>query len=337
MPERVLALSKQVSSIATSRVEEIRRITRAARILGLNAAIEGARSNNAGFGIVADEVGHMSTNIAQLAETLHDELSVKTGELEALGQKLVANIRGSRLADLALNMIDIIDRNLYERSCDVRWWATDSAVVDCAAQQNAAACDLASSRLGVILDSYTVYLDLWVVSADGIVLANGRPGQYSARGANVAGTEWVQKALATRTGADFAACDITTSKRLGGAAVATYATAVRAGGRNEGKILGALGIFFDWQKQSQLVVDSVRLAEGERATTKCMIVNAQRRIIASNHPTAINGTFPLQTDTRSIGSYVDAHGDLVGFALTPGYETYKGLGWYGVLAQRQTK
>jgi hypothetical protein len=42
----------------------------------------------------------------------------------------VAQIRGSRLPDLSLNAIDIIDRNLYERSCDVRWWATDSAIVD---------------------------------------------------------------------------------------------------------------------------------------------------------------------------------------------------------------
>jgi hypothetical protein len=24
----------------------------------------------------------------------------------------------------------------------------------------------------------------------------------------------------------------------------------------------------------------------------------------------------------------------VGFALTPGYETYRGLGWYGVVEQR---
>jgi hypothetical protein len=31
-----------------------------------------------------------------------------------------------------LNAIEIIDRNLYERTCDVRWWATDSAVVACA-------------------------------------------------------------------------------------------------------------------------------------------------------------------------------------------------------------
>jgi hypothetical protein len=337
MPERVLALSKTVSSIAYSRVEEFRRITRMMKILGLNAAIEAARSDNAGFGIVAEQVGTTAASIDELAEKLHDELSAKTVDLDELGRSLVAKIRGSRLADLALGMIDVIDRNLYERSCDVRWWATDSAVVDCAAKQDPLTCDLASARLGVIIDSYTVYLDLWVASADGRVLANGRPQQFSARGLNVGETEWFRKALETRTGVEFVACDITTSKVLNGAAVATYATAVRAGGQTDGKIIGALGIFFDWEKQSQVVVDSVRLAEQEREGTRCMIVNADRKIIASRGRAGLHEVFPLETGGRNMGSYTDVQGNLVGFALTPGYETYKGLGWYGVLAQNRAR
>jgi hypothetical protein len=335
MPERVLALSRQVSAIATSRVEEIRRITRMTKILGINAAIEAARSNNAAFGIVASEISSVSGNIDQLAETLQDELSTKTAELEGLGQKLVANIRGSRLADLALNIIDIIDRNLYERSCDVRWWATDSAVVDCATQPDDRVCASASGRLAVILDSYTVYLDLWIASTDGRILATGRQKTYPARGLNVSHEEWFKKALETRTGADFAACDITTSKALGGAAVASYATAVREGGRTNGRVIGALGIFFDWEKQSQLVVDSVHLAAEEREGTRCMIVNGDHKIIASRDRCGLYDVFPVKTDGQKIGSYIDGDGTLIGFALTPGYETYTGLGWYGVLAQKR--
>jgi hypothetical protein len=37
--------------------------------------------------------------------------------------------RGERMVDLSLNAIELMDRNLYERTCDVRWWATDSAIV----------------------------------------------------------------------------------------------------------------------------------------------------------------------------------------------------------------
>ncbi|MFP3526735.1 chemotaxis protein, partial [Pantoea sp. SIMBA_072] len=86
--------------------------------------------------------------------------AVQTDELNTLGNRLVSQLRGGRLADLALNMIDIMDRNLYERSCDVRWWATDSAVVDCATAPSEANRRQAVQRLGVILGAYTVYLDL---------------------------------------------------------------------------------------------------------------------------------------------------------------------------------
>ena len=44
---------------------------------------------------------------------------------------------GDRLIEIA--GVEIIDRNLYERSCDVRWWATDSAVVDALEQPSEAA------------------------------------------------------------------------------------------------------------------------------------------------------------------------------------------------------
>jgi hypothetical protein len=44
-------------------------------------------------------------------------------------------------------------------------------------------------------------------------------------------------------------------------------------------------------------------------------------------------TFPLDTSAGGMGSYAD--GDVtVGYARTPGYETYQGLGWYGCLVQR---
>lgn len=336
MPERVLALSKQVSSLATSKVSQIRQVTRSTKILALNAAIEAARAGaaGAGFTIVSQEVGLVSSKIEQLAEELEHQLTGKIGELDTLGQKLVSRIRGARLADLALNMIDIIDRNLYERSCDVRWWATDSAVVDCAASSEAQAADYASSRLGVILDSYTVYLDLWIADAEGRVLANGRPNRYpNLRGMNVAEEEWFRRGKQTRDGGDFVACDIAQNKALNNAQVATYSTAIREGRRADGRVLGVLAIFFDWEAQAQSVLQGVRLTTEERAHTRCLILDSKHRIIASPQGRDIFTSWPIETGGQSIGTYVDAQGDLVGFALTPGYETYRGLGWYGALVQ----
>ena len=58
-----------------------------------------------------------------------------------------------------------------------------------------------------------------------------------------------------------------------------------------------------------------------------------RVIASSDRKGALTETFPLKTEDNAKGNYVDSDGAMVGFALTPGYETYKGLGWYGVVRQ----
>jgi hypothetical protein len=37
-----------------------------------------------------------------------------------------------------------------------------------------------------------------------------------------------------------------------------------------------------------------------------------------------------------MGSYAE-QGVTVGYALTPGYETYEGLGWYGCIVQEERR
>ncbi|MFL7901163.1 methyl-accepting chemotaxis protein [Azospirillum argentinense] len=337
MPERIVALSRAVSDLATRKMDEIQSVTNTTKILALNALIEAMRAGEAGrgFAVVAQEVKAISERITGIGEELRTQMAVQTDELNTLGNRLVSQLRGGRLADLALNMIDIIDRNLYERSCDVRWWATDRAVVDCAADPSESNRRDAAQRLAVILGAYTVYLDLWIVDTKGVVLASGRPDRYRRPvGASVASEPWFREAMATRSGADFAVADIGTNDLLDRATVATYATAIRAGGEEGGAVVGVLGVFFDWQPQSQSVVDSVRLTDEERARTRCLLVDSRHRVIAaSDRRGVLTESFPLRTGGQGHGSYSDDQGRVVGFAVTPGYETYKGLGWFGVIVQ----
>lgn len=338
-PERIIELTRSVHDVATDKIRAIKTVTGTTRILSLNALIEATRAGEAGrgFAVVANEVKNVSQNINAITQSLEKELSGTIEDLMVLGQSLVQELRGSRLTDLALNMIEIIDRNLYERSCDVRWWATDSAVVDCLANSSSAACDHAARRLGVILDSYTVYLDLWVVNAGGTVVASGRPGRFPrAIGTNVAGERWFADAMATRDGTEFAVADISVNTMLEGAQVATYATAIREGGDSNGQPLGVLGIFFDWQPQARGVVGGVRLRPEEAPVTRCLLVDQHHRVIASSDGLGVlSESLPLETTSGAAGSYVDGSGRTVGYALTPGYETYRGLGWYGVIVQSQ--
>jgi hypothetical protein len=340
-PERVVALSEHVASIADNKIALINRITGETRILALNALIEAARAGEAGrgFAVVAQEVKSVSERITGIAGQLSTELGGAITELTGVGRAMVEQMRGERLSDLALNMIEIIDRNLYERSCDVRWWATDPAIVAAVSGEaigGGEAAAYAGRRLAVILNSYTVYLDLWIADLDGRVVANGRPERYgSAIGASVAEETWFTRALATQSGDDYVACDIAINRCLDNAQVASYATAIRRDGAVNGEKLGVLGIFFDWQPQAAAVVKGVRLTREEAARTVCLLVDAQHRVIASSSDgLTLDQRFALEPHKEDVGYYRAKDGQQIGYALTPGYETYRGLGWYGVIVQK---
>jgi len=171
---------------------------------------------------------------------------------------------------------------------------------------------------------------------EGRVLANGRPDRYpAATMQNVAHTAWFRDALGTSDGTEFAVADIAPVPALENRLTATYAAAIRENGETHGRPIGVLGIFFDWQAQSQAVVDGVRLSPDEKANTRCLIIDRNHRVIAaSDHRGVLSEEFALHTDGQHQGTHMSAEGLLTGFALTPGYETYRGLGWYGIVQQR---
>jgi len=335
-PERILELSERLSAVAGEKIGEIAYVNRSAKMLAINALIVAARAGEAGrgFAIVAEEFKTISTQIDVVAAALESQVRADLNELTKIGGAILGHLRGQRLVDLALNAIEIIDRNLYERTCDVRWWATDSAVVDCVAAPTREACAYASQRLRVILDAYTVYLDLWIADPSGRVIATGRPDKYpAAKTASVADAAWFKDALKTRSGDDFAVCDIERVKALNDAPVATYATAIREGGQANGRVLGVLGVHFDWKPQAQAVVDGVRLTDEERSRSRVLLLDQNHRVLASSDGKGVlEETFKLETAGGVMGSYADGS-RTIGYALTPGYETYKGMGWYGCLVQ----
>jgi Methyl-accepting chemotaxis protein (MCP) signalling domain len=325
-----------VSSLTNANIRIIQSITGQMRILALNALIEAARAgeHGRGFSVVAGAVRAVSTQIADLASELQQSLSGRITALKEATEQVAAQARSDRLVDLALNAVEIADRNLYERTCDVRWWATDAAVVDCAAAPTQQAIDHASKRLGVILSSYTVYLDLWLCDLAGRVIANGRPDRYKVVGAQVGNEPWYARGRDLASGDDYAVGDINACALLNGAQVATYVASVREGGAARGRSLGVLAVHFDWEPQARAIVQGVRLTQEEASRTRVMLVDAKRKIIAASDGRGIlSSEFPLRTEGRQSGSDTDPGGRLVAFHVTPGYETYRGLGWYGVIEQ----
>jgi hypothetical protein len=332
--QTIADLSLWIGKITSGKIRDIKEITLETRLLGLNAAIEASHVGEAGrgFAIVAGRVREVSERVEVLANSLQSELR----ELGDSVTRELRRSRGQRLADLALNAIETIDRNLYERTCDVRWWAADTAVTDALREPDDETARYASERLGIILDTYTVYLDIWLVDPSGRVLCNGRPEAYpEAAHRNVSSTAWFRQAMATAGPEEYASCDIECVPALGGAQAAIYAAGVYEAGVGKRKPIGVLAVFFDWRKQAAGVLANMRLAPEPGRTVRCMIVDARQRIIASSDGKGLlTDRFETRThEGEANGYYVDGE-TLCGYALTPGYETYPGMGWHGVVVEK---
>lgn len=331
-PERIILLSENLRDTASGKIEGIRAITSRTKILALNALIEAGRAGDAGrgFGVVASEVKEISGFIEQLAAALELELGGTVEELLRVGRRVVDRLRGERLVDLSRNAIDIIDRSLYERTCDVRWWASDAAAVTCAQDPSPENAGTASTRLGVILDAYTVYLDLWICDREGKVLATGRPGRYpEAAGARLGGEGWFKEAAASSDPDHFTAAPVQKRDALGNAAVMSFAAPIISGGQTA----GVLVTHFDWQDQAASVLASVRIGEEEMRRSRLLLLDADQLILASSDGRgALEERLSLSL-TEMEASHAGADGSLAGYARSQGFETWRGLGWYGCILQ----
>jgi hypothetical protein len=255
--------------------------------------------------------------------------------MDGLGRRIVEAMKGSRLVDLAYNAIEIIDRNLFERTADVRWWATDSAIVAALESPDTSNLSFASRRLGVILSAYTVYLDLWICDRAGRVVAVGRPDRYPrAVGASVAGEAWFQEALRHRDGDQYALGGVEQVAQLDGLPSGIYAASIRRGGDTHGEVLGVLAIHFDWRSQGDTVVQGVRLLDSERGRTRVLLVDADQMVLSSSDGRGVfSERLTLPAARQPSGFVFAGDGSITAWARTPGYETYPGQGWFGVIQQ----
>lgn len=337
----VSRLSQDLLAELRTALERIVEVNRATSIISMNARVEAARVgvHGAAFSVIAEEMGRLSKQVTGVADTLGQSARRSGESMERVLGELSRDVREIRLCELALGNIDLVDRNLYERSCDVRWWASDAAAVAALQTPTPEALALASQRLGQILDSYTVYHDLVLADLRGRIVANGRPQRFQSVGADVSGSQWFRNAMATASGEEFGFESAHLSPLAGGERVLIYSCVVRAGGKVRGEPLGVLGIVFNWTSLAQTVVGRTPLSAAEWQRSRVCIVDDAGLVLADSDEGRIGTRFDFagrealfaqprgacQTD-------VDGRRALIAHAASPGYETYR-TGWHSLLVQ----
>ncbi len=341
-PERIAKITAEISQELRRAISEISHVNTQTRLLSLNAQIEAARAGGAtgaAFAVVAQEIEKLSKKTGDVAQNIETETQGSISELNRVNKLLATNVRGVRLSDLALTNIDLIDRNLYERTCDVRWWATDPSLVDALTEKNDQKTKYACQRLGVILNAYTVYYDLVLADLDGTVIANGRPDQYRSQGDSVADLPWFTTACATSNGDEYGFQTCHESPLVDNQRVLVYSCAIRENGQSFGRPIGALGIHFNWDDLAQVIVKHTPLTDQEWQRTRVCIIDDDGLVLADSNEHQLKEN--LQIDNKLIRadkkgfttSKYQGKNAMVAYAHSPGYETYA-TGWHSVIIQQ---
>ena len=309
------------------------------KLLALNATIEAARAGDSGrgFSVVATEVKNLAEQAEKNAQDFQSVVLGSIDRLRSLTNDLAGRLESQRLTEMAQTLVQLIVRNLFERTADVRWWATDSAFWRALQEPSDERARHAGERLGVINLYYTVYMNLVLADGDGTVIAISNPNEFSSlKGKSVAREHWFQAAMETRSGDDYVVDDIRPDPFHHQRPAAIYSAAVRREGERFSEPLGVLGIFFDWQEQGRSIVcDEPAFSEEEWSHTRVMLLDRDHRVIASSDNGGLYERYPLKTEQGQKGSYTNERGEVVAYAQTIGYEEYDGLGWYGVIVQKQ--
>lgn len=234
------------------------------------------------------------------------------------------------LASLAM---DIMDRNLYERANDCRWWALTSAFREhLATGTKTAQADAMAAILSYINGLYTVYDNLLLFDGHGRVLAVSNPEYAGLRGSQL-GEDWVKHCLGLRDSQSYTVSSFTPTPLYRDRPTYIYAAALRA--PDDARVVGGIGIVFDSAPQFEAMLrDALPDASpGDVGSGGSFGVIAQRdrRVVASTRDDLRPGdTLDLppayfSPETGRSGIVVhDDHYYAVGSCPSRGYREYKG-------------
>nr|WP_316640486.1 chemotaxis protein CheW [uncultured Roseateles sp.] len=268
------------------------------------------------------------------AVTLLNEVERTGQQLRQVFEQAIGNLHGAALAAVfdaaqfhARLAIDIMDRNLYERANDCRWWALDGELQQALAGGSA---EVAGQRLRHINSLYTVYALLLVFDAQGRIVAVSDPAQGHRIGQRLE-QAWVAEALALRDRERFVvsphqACGL--YGEAGDTPTYVYAAALPAPD-DEARVLGGVAIVFDGAPQFTAMLRDALPQEGQGSA---LLLSRDGRVVASGDPRWAAGAMgPLSASLLDLGAGETQRTELeldgvvhaVGIAMSAGYREYR--------------
>lgn len=249
--------------------------------------------------------------------------------VEQLNEKMNRMI-GVRTADVALDLIDKIDRNLFERNCDVQAWAAFEAIRTFATTPSFENKEAALQLLKDLHRIYEVYHDIFLADQNGIVIAAAKRMEHIGKDVNQ--EEWFLGAKSQDDGAYVT--DLHFSGLINDYVV-SYSCKVRDAHNN---FVGVLTTRFHWKYILEMIDETKIGLNGEiyLINKDGQVIGARDRdlIFNKNMLLECQGAQAILADDSSklYGCATEKNSKnqltrVLGYAKTKGYNSYKGQGW----------
>lgn len=235
------------------------------------------------------------------------------------------------LASLA---VDVLDRNLYERANDCRWWALNGALSRCLCGAGDAAD--ATEILRHINSLYTVYHDIVLFDSSGCIIAVSNAAHANKVGKPI-GEPWVAPTLELRDSQQYAVSAFAPSGLYEGQHTLIFGAAIRNESR---RVVGGIGIVFDAAPQFKAMLRDAlpRSESGEIVKGSIgLFVDPRMRVVAATSEYQPGDTIDLPREVLGADDNVprtvlmNGMHYAIGVRKTSGYREYAGMGVFGVV------
>lgn len=178
--------------------------------------------------------------------------------------------------------VDLLDRNLYERADDCRWWALTPEFRTILAQDSPdpGAFETIRGILRYIHSLYTVYSRLFVYDRQGRIVAQSHAGGDDSASASSVDAETLQAVLALDDEQRYHVSPFRVDPLSDGQATYTYHAAIRHPD-DERRVVGGIGIVFNARREFLAMLQG---AIGGRRNAHAHLTDRQGRLIATTHP-----------------------------------------------------
>lgn len=229
--------------------------------------------------------------------------------------------------------IDIMDRNLYERANDCRWWALDATLRKLMAEAPGKTRQQGLEKVvGYINSLYTVYDNILLFDTEGRVAAVSNPNYANLVG-QVLEERWVGECLALPDSQSYAVSAFVRTPLYASRPTYIYLAALRS--PDESRVIGGIAIVFDSEPQfAAMLRDALpREPSGETvANSFALFVDAESRIIASTDLSyRVGETLSLPSELlkpppAGFARLISLNGQVMAVGARPstGYREYKG-------------